>query len=168
MVRSRVALAVAGMLIIGGIAAAVGAASANRSGGVTAGAPSAAQTTSPASDSAATETASATSATAGAQASPTAAATRTPRPTPTRPPVGVVVDLHGIIDSMPIAAGTFVLREGGGVTDTVQMSAQTTCQGIVTNCANLQKGMAAEVKGSFPSANAAFQAIEVNAQPADN
>jgi hypothetical protein len=170
MFRSRVAMAVIGVLVLGGIGAALGAASAHRpdssgpSTGITAGAP----TASDASSSASVEQ----SPTATATTSPPAPApTRTPRPTPTPPPIGVVADLHGEIRSVGTAtAGTFVLRVYGGATYTVQTSPPpgTTYTGTATSFATLQVGMEATVTGMFPAANTAFQATQVNTQPVNN
>ncbi len=151
MFRSRVALAIIGIIVIGGASAAVALLGAN-TGSLVNSTPAAATATAAASalaDSTSTPTSPApTAATPGA--APTHASSS-----------GEIIDLHGTISD--IGSMQFTLRDGSGTIWTVQVTSSTTYEGASQTFDGLQAGMSAEVKGVIIG-DATFHAYHVHAE----
>lgn len=139
MFRSRVVLAIIGVIVIGGTSAAVALLSGtNTSSLATTTTPPAMATGGPA-----TRTPILTSGTTASDA-PTAA---TSGAAPTRAPSGQIIDLHGTITSVDTGNNQLTLKDTSGTTWTVQVAANTTYEGASQTFGGLRTGMVAEVSG---------------------
>lgn len=152
--RSRVALAGVGMVLIGGVsgtlAAVVPSLGAHSTGS---------QTLTPA-DLAATGNATAT-ATPSDPASSTshgtqAQSTATPRPQP--------FDLQGVIVRVDTASGSLVLRTADGATQKIVVSASTRYSGAARGLRGVGAGMPAEIQGGV-LADGTYLATQLDTQP---
>jgi uncharacterized protein DUF5666 len=156
MLRSKVGLAVCGVILVGGLGGILGASSVARpsvqsnNGGITN-----------------TNTGTATDTTGSATQGPGGSASPTDTVTvPTNTTGGGVIgtgqtiDLHGAIGTIDTAANTFILKVGGTPV-TVDVSGQTSFQGASTSFQGLRTGWVAEVKGRAQS-DGTFQAFVVN------
>lgn len=159
MLRSRVGIAVCGVILVGGLGGFLGASSVPRpsvranNGGII--------NTNTNTGTATDTTGSATQG-PGGSASPTNATTL---PTNTTGGGGVIgtgqtIDLHGSIATIDTAANTFILTVNGTAV-TVVVSGQTSFQGASTTFQGLRTGWLAEVKGRAQS-DGTFQAFVVN------
>lgn len=135
MFRSRVVLAIIGVIVIGGTSAAVALLSGtNTSSLATTTTPPAMATGGPA-----TRTPILTSGTT-ASGAPTAA-------TSGAAPSGQIIDLHGTITSVDTGNNQLTLKDTSGTTWTVQVAANTTYEGASQTFGGLRTGMVAEVSG---------------------
>ncbi len=152
MFRSRVALAIIGIIVIGGASAAVALLSGTNTVSLVNSTPAAATTATAAAramaDSTSTPTSLAPTATAH-DAAPTHASSS-----------GEVIDLHGTITD--VGSMQFTLRDGSGTIWTVQVTSDTTYEGASQTFDGLQAGMSAEVKGVIVG-DATFHAYHVHA-----
>ncbi|HEU5349653.1 MAG TPA: hypothetical protein VFU63_13660, partial [Ktedonobacterales bacterium] len=150
LLRSRVGIAICGVIFLGSLGAYIGAASVPHPGaaltnnGSIANAGSAANTTNASGPGG-------TNGTSGGNPS----ATDTPgngsanvptRTTTTNIPVGQTVDLHGTIGTINTAANSFILNVNGSPT-TIVANSQTSFQGAASSLQGLEMGWKAEVKG---------------------
>lgn len=152
MFRSRVILAIVGIIVIGGASAALALLSGTNTG------------------SRVNATAAAATATAAARAVADSTSTPTsPAPTATAPVAapthasssGEIIDLHGSITD--VGSMQFTLQDGSGTTWTVQVASNTTYEGAAQTFDGLQAGMSAEVKGVI-TGDATFHAYHVHAE----
>lgn len=154
MFRSRVVLAIIGVILVGGVSTGVAMLS-----GVTPGslvnATAAMATATATAGTAATSTSSSTSDTTTSPASTATA----PAAAPTQAPSGQVIDLHGTITDK--GSNQFILRDVSGTSWTVQVTSNTAYDGVAKNFAGLQEGMSAEVKGVI-TGGTTFRAYLVN------
>lgn len=159
--RSKIALVLFGALLIGAVGGTLAAFSAAPPSTAAPG-PALAQASATASASSSSADATATS-TAGNPTTPIPTPTRTIRPTPTTPPIGAPVDLHGRVASKNVNDNTFVLSFFGG-SMTCQVSPSTTWpNSSVGSVSSLQLGMQAEVQGTYQG-NGLVTASVVDAQ----
>ncbi|MGZ6388715.1 MAG: DUF5666 domain-containing protein [Ktedonobacterales bacterium] len=107
-------------------------------------------------------------ATATATPSPTPSATVSPTPTPTtlaprptRTPSGQIIDLHGTIKSINSDDNQFTYTDTAGKTWTIRVTSNTTYEGVAQTFGGLQAGMRAEVSGVI-TGTATFRAYHVN------
>lgn len=94
----------------------------------------------------------------------TTAPTATTKPTATSkpsPPSGQLVDLHGVVSSVDTNAGVFYVRRNDS-TVTVIVTNTTTYQGAAHSLSDLTPGMLVKVKSS-PQADGSYSAVDVNA-----
>ncbi len=160
LLRSKVGIAVLGAVLLGGLGAYMGAASAWRpsqlpSGSVANTGAAAIGTTSP----------SATSTGSAGKQTRNPSPTNTPGSSPTTPPVtpvssGQTVDLHGTIGTINTTANSFTLNNSGSLI-TVVVNGQTAFQGSASSLQGLRSGWQAEVKGQTQS-DGSFLAFLVN------
>lgn len=158
MLRSKMGLAVCGVILVGGLGGILGASSVARpsvqanNGGITN-----------------TNTGTATDTTGSATQGPGGSALPTDTVTvPTNTTgggggvigTGQTIDLHGAIGTIDTAENTFILKVGG-TSVTVEVSGQTSFQGASTSFQGLRTGWVAEVKGRAQS-DGTFQAFVVN------
>ena len=164
--RSRIFLALIGLLVIGGgsavvavlttpqslRAAIVGAGQAN---GAAAGGASAATATAAAGG--------ATSASAATATTPPAPTATTPPAPPANPPSSgaQIIDVKGTVATVTVSAGTFTMTTSSG-TLTVVVTGSTQFSGDAKSLSALRSGAPAEVHGVV-QANGSLQATEVNA-----
>lgn len=158
LLRSRIGIAVFGVLLIGGLGGYLGAASGAHprlatNSGNNGNSGNVAQV-----------------GTAASSSSSTAPTTGNPSPTdttaanPTAPTntggTGQVIDLHGTIGTIDPANSSFILNVNGAPT-TVVVNGQTSFQGSATSLQGLQTGWLAEVKGQMQS-DGTFRGYVVN------
>ena len=160
--RSRVMVAVIGLVLFGGISAAtaflmsfhpaqVALVGAGQSG-------------------AATPSGTARAATPTATTAPARPATATAQPNPPSAPPssdgGQLVDLQGSVNSVNTSASTFVVNSNGAIV-TVVVTASTTFQGDAHSLSALRQGWKVQVKGT-PQAGGTFLATLVDTNATDN
>ncbi|HEX6544359.1 MAG TPA: DUF5666 domain-containing protein [Ktedonobacterales bacterium] len=162
LLRSKIGIAVLGIVILGGVGAYLGASSAwhpsagPRNGGIANTGTGAGTATAAGPNSAATSSPTDGSGTQTGNPSPT----NIPGgPQPTNPPVGTgqTVDLHGTIGTINTDANTFMLN---GSTKVI-VNGQTSFQGSATSFQGLRSGWSAEVKGQWQG-DGTFLAFLVN------
>ena len=154
MFRSRVVLAIIGVILVGGISTGAAMLSGANPGSLINTIAARATATATAST-AATATSSSTPDTTN---SPAATATA-PGAAPTQAPSGQVIDLHGTITD--IGSSQFTLRDASGTNWTVQVTSNTAYDGAAKTFSGLRERMVAEVKGVI-TAGTTFRAYLVN------
>ncbi len=167
--RNKWVLALLGVVLVGGTAAALAAMTAAQTRPVTLA--SSAQTAT-AADSSQAPTAAPTlsqSPSSSAAATPTRAAVPVaPAVTPTLSfNSGQTIDLHGTVISVNVPASKFVLQQVNGSTTTVVVNSSTQYPGKATSLSTLNAGMVAEVKG-VTQTNGTFLAYVVDADVTGN
>ncbi|HKW23011.1 MAG TPA: DUF5666 domain-containing protein [Ktedonobacterales bacterium] len=162
LLRSKVGIAVLGILLIGGVGAYIGAASVWHPGGLPGGYFANNDPTAPATSVAGSVTSSPSAGGNTGTPSPTDIPTNAPTVAPTTPPIGAgqTIDLHGSIGDIKTAANSFILSVNGAQR-TVVVNGQTSFQGASSSLQGLQKGWLAEVKGRAQS-DGTFLAFLVN------
>jgi hypothetical protein len=148
--RSRVTLAVIGIVLLGGAGGLAGVLSAPRAPASLASLQGN-QPTATSSDSSSTATATATKATPTVpQVAPTATPTRVP-PTPTPIPVpGQPLTVRGDVTSVTPSANTFVVHVfNGGGTYTCTVTSSTQWSGAASSISTLQVGMRVDASGIY-------------------
>lgn len=152
MLRSRVMLAVIGLLLIGGTSASIAVLTANHPGSTV---PGTAQGNPTAPDGTATSTSGTQSGTPTATlppptqpvptaTQPSAPPTATPR---TPPPPGQSLDLKGKITAVNQSNSTFTFRDNTGAVWTVQADQNTVYSGVAKSFADLRPDTDAEIHG---------------------
>jgi len=164
LLRSKVGIAVLGILLIGGIGAYIGAASVWHPGGLPGGYLANSDPTAPATSVAGSVTSSPSAGAGGHTGTPlpTDIPTNAPTVAPTTPPIGAgqTIDLHGSIGAINTAANSFILNING-TPRTVAVNGQTSFQGASSSLQGLRTGWQAEVKGRAQS-DGTFLAFLVN------
>ncbi|HKT39409.1 MAG TPA: DUF5666 domain-containing protein [Ktedonobacterales bacterium] len=164
LLRSKVGIAIVGVILIGGIGAYIGAASILHPDGLTGGYFANNDPTAPAASVAGTVTSSSSDGAGDHTATPLPTDTPANAPTdvPTTPPTGSgqTVDLHGSIGNINTAANSFILNVNG-TSRTVVVNGQTSFQGASSTLQGLRTGWQAEVKGRAQS-DGTFLAFLVN------
>ncbi|HEU5438271.1 MAG TPA: hypothetical protein VFU88_03190 [Ktedonobacterales bacterium] len=175
MLRSRVMLAVIGLLLIGGTSASIAVLTANHPGSTV---PGTAQGNPTAPDGTATSTSGTPTATPLISSSPTDAPPTQPVPTATQPgalptatpriapPSGQSLDLQGKITAVNQSNSTFTFRDNTGAVWTVQADPNTVYSGVAKSFADLRPDTNAEIHGQTTGGFNQL-ATEVNTQ-ADN
>jgi hypothetical protein len=138
--RSRVAFAIVGTIVLAGAGAVVGARSVLPNDQAAAAVISASQ------DPTATSIIAQPTATSVQEATPTPRAQPTARPTATP---GGVVTVSCTITSVTSSAGRFICRNSSGVTKTVVTNGQTQFTGAATQFSGLRAGLRARNTGSY-------------------
>lgn len=143
-VRSRVAIAIIGAVVIGGASGSLGVLYAAQGTAVA----YQSATSAPIS----TETSTGQTAHISPSATATLATTTSPpvtssNPTATTGPTGQQVDLHGVIGSVTVSSNSFALNQTNGSALVVNVSAGTQYQGDATSLSSLRSGWRAEVVG---------------------
>ncbi|HET9111062.1 MAG TPA: DUF5666 domain-containing protein [Ktedonobacterales bacterium] len=163
-IRSRLALTLIGLVIIGGFSAALAAMTAPhpfQTALIGAG-----QTSSAIHSTATATYTAAASAPGGASTGAPAAPTNPPQPAPTArattpPATGQYVDLHTVVASVNTSAGAFSVTVNGS-SMTVIVTGSTIFDGDVRSLSGLRAGQKAEVKGTI-QADGSLLASDVNA-----
>ncbi len=163
--RSRVAFAIVGTIVLAATGAVVGARSALPDNQAAA----AAISTSQAPTGVSVEAATATATIAQPTATSTQQSTPTPPPQPTARPTatpGGVVTLFCTITTVNSSAGTFTCRNSSGVTMTIMTNGQTQFTGAATQFSGLHAGLRARNTGSYQT-DGTFLATRVSSSTDD-
>ncbi|MGE5333532.1 MAG: hypothetical protein ACM3N4_02430 [Nitrososphaerota archaeon] len=164
LLRSRVGIAISGVILIGTLGAFVGANSVLHPGatpttGTVANTGSSAATATNGTQSA---TSGATNGGQGGNPSPTDTPASVPTNTPTgNTPVGQTIDLHGTIGEIHTADSYFMFNTTSGAVKVIVTNGTTQFQGGSTTFQGLRQGWSAEVKGQMQS-DGTFLAFVVN------
>lgn len=158
--RSRVALACVGVVLIGGVSGALAAVAPSLGAHSTG-----SQTLAPAAPAAAGRaTATATAiATFSDPASPTSNGTQG-HPTATPRPQSQPFDLHGSIVRVDTVSGSLALRTADGTTQEIVVNAGTRYSGAATDLRGVRTGMLAETQGNV-LADGTYLATQLDTQP---
>lgn len=153
--RSRVALAGIGMVLIGGVSGTLAAVAPSLGAHST----GSQQTLAPA-DLAAAGDATATATSSDTVSRPNNGAQGQPTATPRSQPF----DLHGSIVRVDTASGSLVLRTADGTTQEIVVSASTRYSGAATGLRRVRAGMPAEIQGSVLT-DGTYLATQLDTQP---
>jgi hypothetical protein len=155
--RSRVALAGVGMVLIGGVSGTLAAMAPSLGAHATAGS----QTLAPAGSAAAGGTTATATATLSDPASHTSNGTQGHPTATSRPqPFG----LQGVIVRVDTVSGSLALRTADGTTQKIVVNAGTRYSGAATNLRGVRTGMLAELQGNV-LADGTYVATQLDTQP---